>query len=133
MTTPHLTTEAGRRRRSAGGRASVLAACFLFAATGAAAQTASPVEPSRAAETVSPPASPPAVEILRGSAATPPTRVEPAAGPEQRRTIAGKRVWFVDEGSGTLTGCRLINTINVGRQAIRCTERPLPKGRPKRN
>ena len=133
MTAAPRTTEAGRRHRGAGGQAAVLVACFLAATTGAAAQPASPAESASPAATASPDASPPAVEVLRGSVATPPVPVEPAAGPDQRHAIGGERVWFVDEGSGTLTGCRLINTIYVGRQAIRCTERRLPKGRPVRD
>jgi len=96
----------------------------MLAAIGADAQTADPAEPT----------SRPSVEILRGSAAAPPPApVEPAAGPDQRRAVGGERVWFVDEAGGTLIGCRIVNTIDVGRQAIRCTERPLPEGRPARD
>lgn len=116
---------AAHRRRWAAGLTTVVVGCCLLITAGAPAQTASP-QTGQAA-------SPPPVEILRGSAAPPPARVEPAAGPDQRRAVGGERVWFVDEGSGTLTGCRLINTIYVGRQAIRCTERRLPKGRPVRD
>jgi hypothetical protein len=93
------------------------------------------------AQTETPAASPQPVEILRGSVAPPAQRVErgvepavePGAGPEARAAIAGERLWIVDEASGRLTGCRLINTLYVGGQAIRCTERPLPKGRPARD
>lgn len=88
-------------------------------------------------QTETPAASPPPVEILRGSVAppTPPLQpgVEPGAGPEARSAIAGERLWIVDEATGRLTGCRLINTLYVGGQAIRCTERPLPRGRPARD
>jgi hypothetical protein len=85
------------------------------------------------AQTETPAASRPPVEILRGSVAPPAPRVEPAAGPDARSAIAGERLWLVDEAGGRLTGCRLINTLHVGGQAIRCTERPLPKGRPARD
>jgi hypothetical protein len=84
-------------------------------------------QPQAAAE------SPPPVEILRGSVAPPAPRIEPEAGNDERLVIAGERLWLVDEAGGRLTGCRLINTIDVGRQAIRCTERRLPKGRPVRD
>jgi hypothetical protein len=78
--------------------------------------------------------SPPPVEILRGSVAPPPPpRIEPSGGVDERLVIAGERLWLVDEASGRLTGCRLINTIDVGRQAIRCTERRLPRARPARD
>lgn len=80
-----------------------------------------------------PQASPPPVEILRGSVAPPAPRVEPGAGPEEPEAIAGERLWIVDEATGRLTGCRLINTVQVGGQAIRCTERRLPKGRSARD
>lgn len=69
-----------------------------------------------------------APEILRGSVAPPPPRVEPAAGPGERLVAAGDRIWFVDRSARRLTGCRLINTIEVDGQAIRCTERRLPRG-----
>jgi hypothetical protein len=72
-------------------------------------------------------------EILRGSVAPPPPRVEPAAGPDERLVAAGERIWFVDPSSRRLTGCRLINTIEVDGQAIRCTERRLPRGAARRN
>ncbi len=85
------------------------------------------------AQTETPVASPPPVEILRGSVAPPAPRVEPEAGPTVRSTIAGERLWIVDEARGRLTGCRLINTLYVGGQAIHCTERSLPKGRPARD
>ncbi len=70
------------------------------------------------------------VEILRGSVAPPVPRIEPGAGADERIVIAGERLWLVDEAGDRLTGCRLVNTIDVGRQAIRCTERRLPRGRP---
>ena len=66
-------------------------------------------------------------EILRGSVVPQPA-IEPAAGPEEPRVVAGDRVWFVDREAGRLTACRLINTIQVGGQAVRCTERRLPRG-----
>ena len=85
------------------------------------------------AQTETPAANPPPVEILRGSVAPPAPRVEPGAGADVRAAIAGERLWIVDEATGRLTGCRLINTLYVGGQAIRCTDRPLPKGRPARD
>jgi len=112
---------ARHRRRWAGGLGIFVVGCCMLVAASARAETAGD-DPN-----------PLPVEILRGSVATPPVPVEPGAGPDQRRAIAGERLWFVDEAGGRLVGCRLINTIQVGGQAIRCTERPLPKGRPARD
>lgn len=70
----------------------------------------------------------PAPEVLRGSVAPPAPAVEPAAGSGGPLIAAGDRVWFVDQERRRLTGCRLINTIYVDTQAIRCTERRLPRG-----
>lgn len=78
-------------------------------------------------------AQPAAPEILRGSVAPPPPVVEPAGGPAERRLVGGDRLWLVDEGARTLTGCRLVNTINVGVQAIECTTRRLPATTGRRN
>lgn len=67
-------------------------------------------------------------EILRGSVAPPPpAKVEPAAGYEAELMTAGERLWIVDRDGKKLTACRLINTIYVGGQAIRCTTRKLPR------
>jgi hypothetical protein len=68
----------------------------------------------------------PVPEILRGSVAPPPA-VEPAAGPTAPTTIAGERLWFVDDARQKLIGCRLVNTSQVGGQYIRCAERRLPR------
>ena len=114
-----------QRRRRAAGPTTVVVGCCLLIAVGARAET-----PRPAAGQAS---SPPTVEILRGSMAPPSAPVEPAAGPDQRRAVGGERVWFVDEAGGKLIGCRLVNTIDVGGQAIRCTERSLPKRRPARD
>ena len=114
-----------RRRRRAAGFTAVVVGCCLLIAAGARAETPRPA--------AGPATSPPTVEILRGSVAPPSAPVEPAAGPDQRRVVGGERVWFVDEAGGRLIGCRLVNTIDVGGRAIRCTERSLPKGRPARD
>ena len=113
--------KAARERGSANGLAAAVMCGSLLVAASSWAQTETPA------------ASPPPVEILRGSVAPPAARVEPGAGPDARSAIAGERLWLVDEAGGRLTGCRLINTLDVGGQAIRCTERPLPKGRPARD
>ena len=113
--------KAGHERGSARRLGAAVAGCCMLVATATLAQ---PAEPA---------ASPPPVEILRGSVAPPAPRVEPGAGPDARSAIAGERLWLVDEARGRLTGCRLVNTLYVGGQAIRCTERPLPKGRPARD
>jgi hypothetical protein len=89
----------------------------------AAAPAATPTQPAGAAGRP---------EILRGSVAPPPA-IEPAVGPEEPRIVAGDRVWFIDREAGRLTACRLINTIQVGGQAVRCTERRLPRGAARRD
>jgi hypothetical protein len=66
------------------------------------------------------------VTVLRGpgSGPLPPLRqAEP-----QRRIEAGGRAWIVDEERGTLTGCRLQQTTQVGVLRIRCASRRLPGG-----
>ena len=113
--------KAARERGSANGLAAAVMCGSLLVAASSWAQTETPA------------ASPPPVEILRGSVAPPAARVEQGAGPDARSAIAGERLWLVDEAGGRLTGCRLINTLHVVGQAIRCTERPLPKGRPARD
>lgn len=71
-------------------------------------------------------------EILRGSVAAPPERIEPASGPAgdalDGQALAGDRFWMVNEERGKLVACRLVNTSEVGGQYIRCTERRLPRG-----
>ena len=113
--------KAGHEHWSARRLGAAVAGCCMGVATAALAQTETPAT------------TPPPVEILRGSVAPPAPRVEPGAGPAAPVAIAGERLWFVDEARGRLTGCRLINTLHVGGQAIRCTERPLPEGRPARD
>lgn len=85
-----------------------------------AAVGAQPVEPSAIPE------------ILRGSVAAPPERIEPASGPAGNalggQALAGDRFWMVNEERGKLVACRLVNTSEVGGQYIRCTERRLPRG-----
>lgn len=111
---------AGDRRLCALGAA--LVACGWLITADAIAQSRASAESSAPAENPAP------VEILRGSVAPPAPRVEPGAGPAEPVAIAGERLWIVDESTGRLTGCRLINTVQVGGQAIRCTERRLPQG-----
>jgi hypothetical protein len=97
--------------------------------SGGAAVGAQEAEATTApAPSIGPLVQPDAPEILRGSVAPPPPAVEPAAGPGEPLIAAGDRVWFVDRERRRLTGCRLINTIYVDTQAIRCTERRLPRG-----
>lgn len=84
-----------------------------------------PATTAQAAEQPMPRPAPP--EVLRGSVAAAPV-VEPAAGPDGSQLVGGERVWFVDRDNRRLTGCRLVNTVQVGGQAIWCTERRLPRG-----
>lgn len=88
-----------------------------------AAVSAQPTEPSAGS------AMP---EILRGSVAAPPERLEPASGPSSDtldgQALAGDRFWVVNEERGKLVACRLVNTSEVGGQYIRCAERRLPRG-----
>ncbi len=71
-------------------------------------------------------------EILRGSVAAPPERLEPASGPASDtldgEALAGDRFWMVNNERGKLVACRLVNTSEVGGQYIRCSERRLPRG-----
>jgi len=89
-----------------------------------AAGGAQPAEPSPSAEAAMP-------EILRGSVAAPPKRIEPALGPSSDsldgQALAGDRFWMVNEERGKLVACRLVNTSQVGGQYIRCAERRLPR------
>lgn len=71
-------------------------------------------------------AQPAGPEILRGSVAPPPPVIEPTAGPERQRFAAGERLWIVDEMTSTVTGCRIVNTVRVGIDAIDCATRHLP-------
>ncbi|MCX8100113.1 MAG: hypothetical protein RMK81_07380 [Geminicoccaceae bacterium] len=68
------------------------------------------------------------VLVLRG---TPGPR--PAPMPEPARSapavVAGERLWLVDPEGGRLAACRLERTSRIGERRIRCTERPLPRGR----
>jgi hypothetical protein len=66
------------------------------------------------------------VRIFRGSAAPPgylgsPTISAPAAEP-----VGGERLWLVDRARGRLVGCKLVRTLDVGRNAVRCADRRLP-------
>ena len=87
-----------------------------------AAVSAQPAEPS---------SGPTMPEILRGSVALPPERLEPGSGPvndaQDGKALAGDRFWMVNEARGKLVACRLVNTSEVGGQYIRCTERRLPR------
>ena len=89
------------------------------------------------AQTVEPLGSSIMPDILRGSTASPPPRVEPAAGPTSEaldgQALARNRFWMVNEERGKLVACRLVNTSEVGGQYIRCTERRLPRGARQRN
>jgi hypothetical protein len=106
----------------AAARVMVVLAMLLSVSAGNAAMAQQSADASTAA-----PIGAGAPDILRGSVAPPP-RVEPSAGAEGRVVAAGERIWFVDRSAKRLTGCRLINTIEVDGQAIRCTERRLPRG-----
>jgi len=108
----HLLTTRRPGPWASGRQALALAWLVGLSLLGAGIAMAQPVEP----------------EILRGSAAPPPPMIEPAAGPSERRMIAGERLWIVDEKARRVTGCRLVNTIRVGVQAIDCSTRRLPKG-----
>ncbi len=59
-------------------------------------------------------------EVPRSPAAEPPAG-ESATGPT---TLAGDKVWFVDDGR--LVGCRLVNTVMVGVRAVECAGRRVP-------
>lgn len=79
-----------------------------------------------------------AVTIHRGSVATAPSPVPvhrghaaaraPAiatAEPAPTIVVGGGQLWLVAPDTGRLTGCRVVNTANVGQEAIRCTSRRL--------
>lgn len=84
------------------------------------------------AQSAEPSPDPTMPEILRGSVAAPPERIEPASGPASDaldgQALAGDRFWMVNGTRGKLVACRLVNTSEVGGQYIRCTERRLPRG-----
>jgi hypothetical protein len=111
-----------------------LASLIAVPATLAAQEAAAPPEPAQLERAqlepaeIQPATRPGGPDILRGSVAPPPPAAEPAAGPDAPLVTAGDRVWFVDQERRRLTGCRLIDTIQVDTQAIRCTERRLPRG-----
>lgn len=120
------------RRSPTRSRAGLSTALASMIAISAIAMAASVVAVPLAAQEV-PASGEPALraagpDILRGSVAPPPPAVEPAAGPAAPLVTAGDRIWFVDQERRRLTGCRLIDTIQVDTQAIRCTERRLPRG-----
>lgn len=65
------------------------------------------------------------VELVRGPAVLTPVYKEPKAGPVQ--IMAGDELWLLDPGAERLTACALRSTSKVGREAIRCTSRSLPR------
>jgi hypothetical protein len=105
----------------------MVVALLGLAQPGAPIAAQEPEAPALAATPTQPAGAAGRPEILRGSVVPQPA-IEPAAGPEEPRIVAGDRVWFVDREAGRLTACRLITTIQVGGQAVRCTERRLPRG-----
>jgi hypothetical protein len=65
------------------------------------------------------------VPVHRGSVPGPAGTVAATPAPT---TTSGRHIWLVDPAQGRLTGCRLVRTTVIGRDAIRCTRRTLPAG-----
>ena len=63
--------------------------------------------------------------VLKGSAAAPGTA---AAAPTSRgfEIAAGEDLWLIDDTTGDLVACRLLNTSTVGQRVIRCYANDLP-------
>lgn len=65
------------------------------------------------------------IAVYRGSAVRP-----GYAAPQQASTgvatVGGRQIWFVDRARDVLTGCRMVNALNVGDRRIRCTRAALP-------